>query len=54
MSDKSDTIIYQTDDGLTKIDVRLEDDTVWLTQAEMAEHFQKKCFNNIKAYTEYL
>lgn len=28
MIDKSDIIIYQTDDGLTKIDVRLEDDTV--------------------------
>ena len=41
MSDKSDIIIYQTDDGLTKIDVRLEDDTVWLTQAEMAELFKK-------------
>ena len=41
MSDKSEIIIYQTEDGLTKIDVRLEDDTVWLTQAEMAELFQK-------------
>ena len=38
---KSEIIIYKTDDGLTKIDVRLEDDTVWLTQAEMAELFQK-------------
>ena len=36
---KSEIIIYKTDDGLTKIDVRLEDDTVWLTQAEMAELF---------------
>ena len=41
MSDKSEIIIYQTENGLTKIDVRLEDDTVWLTQAEMAELFQK-------------
>ena len=38
---KSEIIIYKTDDGLTKIDVRLEDDTVWLTQAEMADLFQK-------------
>lgn len=41
MSDRSEIIIYKTEDGLTKIDVRLEDDTVWLTQAEMAELFQK-------------
>ncbi len=41
MGDKSEIIIYQTDDGLTKIDVRLDEDTVWLTQAEMAELFQK-------------
>ena len=34
-------IIYQTDDGQTQIDVRLENDTVWLTQAQMAELFQK-------------
>lgn len=54
MIDKSEIIIYQTDDGLTKIDVRLDEDTVWLTQAEMAELFQKKCINHIKAYTECL
>ena len=34
-------IIYQTEDGQTQIDVRLENDTVWLTQAQMAELFQK-------------
>lgn len=34
-------IIYQTEDGQTQIDVRLESDTVWLTQAQMAELFQK-------------
>ena len=34
-------IIYQTEDGQTQIDVRLENETVWLTQAQMAELFQK-------------
>ena len=34
-------IIYQTDDGQTQIDVRLEKESVWLTQAQMAELFQK-------------
>ena len=33
-------VIYQTEDGQTQIDVRLEDETVWLTQAQMAELFQ--------------
>ena len=33
-------IIYQTEDGRTQIDVRLENDTVWLSQAQMAELFQ--------------
>ena len=33
-------VIYQTEDGQTQIDVRLEGETVWLTQAQMAELFQ--------------
>ena len=34
-------VIYQTEDGQTQIDVRLENETVWLTQAQMAELFEK-------------
>ena len=34
-------IIYQTEDGQTQIDVRMENETVWLTQAQMAELFEK-------------
>ena len=42
MSDNNtELIIYQTEDGITKIDVRLENETVWLTQAQMAELFQR-------------
>ena len=33
-------IIYKTEDGVTKIDVRLENETVWLSQMQMAELFQ--------------
>jgi len=33
-------IIYQSDDGKTQLDVKLENETVWLTQAQMAELFQ--------------
>jgi hypothetical protein len=36
----SQLIIYQSEDGQTKIDVRLQDETVWLTQKMMAELFQ--------------
>jgi len=35
-------LIYQTESGDTKIEVRLEDETVWLTQKLMAELFQTK------------
>ena len=38
--DNSEIIIYQTDDGQTKIDVLMEEETVWLSQAQMAELFQ--------------
>ena len=37
----SEIIIYQNLDGQIKIDVRLEDETVWLTQDHMAELFGK-------------
>ena len=37
---KSQIIIYQAEDGRTKIDVRLENETVWLSQKHMAELFQ--------------
>ena len=40
MNDNNQIIMYQTEDGLTKIDVTLEDETVWLNQAQMAELFQ--------------
>ena len=33
-------ILYKTEDGVTKIDVRLENETVWLSQMQMAELFQ--------------
>ncbi len=36
----SEIIIYQTDDGHTKIDVKFEDETVWLTQAQLCELYQ--------------
>ncbi|EHO09534.1 hypothetical protein HMPREF9715_02378 [Myroides odoratimimus CIP 101113] len=42
MAEHGSILIYQTEDGLTKIETRLENETVWLTQAQMAELFQKE------------
>src|SRR5690606_3957202 len=39
---ESEIIIYQTEDGQTKIQTRLEDETVWLTQEQMSELFQRE------------
>ena len=36
----SDLILYQTEDGRTRIQCRFENETVWLTQQQMAELFQ--------------
>lgn len=36
----SEILIYQTEDGQTKIDVKFEDETVWLTQAQLCELYQ--------------
>jgi hypothetical protein len=40
MENQSQLIIYQTEDGQTKLEVRLHEETVWLTQKLMAELFQ--------------
>ena len=37
----SEIIIYQTEDGQTKIEVTMEEDTVWLSQTQMCELFQR-------------
>jgi len=42
MSDKHEIIIYKTADGLTKIDVRMEGETLWLTQAQIAQLFGRE------------
>ena len=42
MKPKSELILYQTEDNRTRIEVRLENETVWLTQAQLAELFQRE------------
>ena len=44
----SNIIIYQTEDGLTKINVTLDDDTVWLNQQQMSELFQSSRTNIVE------
>ncbi len=45
MTESSNLLIYQTQDGVTKIEVQLSDQTVWLTQADMVELFQSSKSN---------
>ena len=41
MEQNSEILLYQTEDGQTRFDVRLEAETVWLTQEQMATLFAK-------------
>lgn len=45
---KGQILIYQSDDGQTNIDVRLEGETVWLSQQQMAELFQTSRTNVVE------
>jgi len=47
---RSEIILYQTEDGKTRLQVRLENETVWLTQKMMAELFQK----DIRTISEHI
>ncbi len=42
LESESPLLLYQTSDGRTHLEVRLENETVWLTQAQMAELFQRE------------
>ena len=45
MNSKTDILIYQMEDGDIKVDVRLEDETVWMTQKSIAELYQTSTQN---------
>ena len=49
-SPKSEIILYQTEDGRTRIQCRFENKTIWLTQALIAELFQK----DVRTVNEHL
>lgn len=37
----NEIVIYRSEDGKTRLDVKLEGDTVWLSQQQMSELFEK-------------
>jgi hypothetical protein len=49
-SPPSDLILYQTEDGKTRIQCRFKDESLWLTQAQIADLFQK----DVKTINEHL
>ena len=48
LDDLNNIIIYQSDDGKTKIDVKLENETVWLSQQQMALLFKTSRTNIVE------
>ena len=46
----AEILLYQTEDGQTRLEVRLQDENVWLTQKRMAELFQK----NVRTINEHI
>ena len=48
MDNYGEILIYQSDDGLTNIEVTVQDETVWLTQQQMADIFQTSRTNVVE------
>ncbi len=48
MDNCGEILIYQSEDGLTKIEVKIQDETVWLTQQQMADLFQTSRTNVVE------
>lgn len=48
MDSYGEILIYQSDDGLTNIDVKVQDETVWLTQQQMADLFRTSRTNVVE------
>lgn len=40
-NNKGEVIIYESEDGLTHIDVKLDDETIWLTQDQLVRLFER-------------
>lgn len=54
MNEDTTFLMYQTEDGKTKIDVRLEDETVWMTQKALAKLYQTTSQNITMHLKKYI
>ena len=52
-NDNGEILIYNTEDGLTKIDVHFVDETVWLSQAQLCKLYQTSK-SNISEHIKYI
>ena len=50
---QGEIVIYQAEDGLTKVECRFVDETVWLTQQQMAELFHTSRSNIVEHQKEF-
>ena len=48
MDNCGEILIYQSEDGLTNIEVKIQDETVWLTQQQMADLFKTSRTNVVE------
>lgn len=48
MEDYGEFLIYQSEEGLINIEVKIQDETVWLTQQQMADLFQTSRTNVVE------
>ena len=48
MDEQGNIIIYQSEDGVVRLDVRLADNTVWLTQQQMADLYSSSRTNVVE------
>ena len=48
MDEQGNIIIYQSEDGVVRLDVRLADNTVWLTQQQMADLYRSSRTNVVE------
>lgn len=53
MEENNKILIYTDNDGLTKIDVKFEEDTLWLTQTQMCELYQTSK-SNVSEYIKHI
>ena len=53
MENTGEIIIYQTEDGATKLDVKVENETVWLTQARLVDLY-KSSKSNVSEHIKHI